>query len=154
MALFRASTNSSTGDDSSFGSRFLYVNVAPSIGMNPESQDWRQSQNPEWSRAEPPRTALPNAQRLDLPEVIDVVAGVVVRDVADRFAAAFGVDAVHLPFVGAQPSEEVEVRFPQGPKQLDRLRHVARVVPSRARPDVLVERLNRRPGSRKDEAYS
>ena len=40
--------------------------------------------------------------RFDLLEVIDVVPGIVHRDIANGFGAAFGVHAEHVPFPWTQ----------------------------------------------------
>ena len=96
--------------------------------------------------------ALPN--RVNLFEMIDVMPREVHRDVPDGFDATLSMHSEHVPFLGGERSEEGEVHFTQDTKEFQRGAHVPRLVPSRTRPDVLIERLNSGPRRRQDHSQS
>src|ERR1041384_4864594 len=92
--------------------------------------------------------------RLDLLEVIDIVSGEVHRDVADGFYAALGMHSEQFPFLRAQRAKQGEVRLSEDAKNFQRQAHIGSVVPSGARPDVLIECLNGRSGRREDHSQA
>src|SRR6185503_4434334 len=96
--------------------------------------------------------ALPN--RVDLLEMVDVMPGEVHRDVSDGLDATLSMHSEHVPFLGAERTEEGEIRFTQDTKEFQRRAHVPHLVPSRTRPHVLIERLNSCPRRRQDHSQA
>ena len=86
--------------------------------------------------------------------MIDIVSRKVHGDIPQRLDASFGVNTEHVPFLGGQRLQEFQVRDPQSAVERERLANVTRAVPSRARPDVLIESLNCRARRRKNQANS
>src|SRR4030095_6390785 len=90
----------------------------------------------------------------DLLEMVDVVPGEVHRDVSNGLDATLAMHAEPLPFPGAERTQEGEIRFTQDTKELQRRAHVPRLVPSRTRPHVLIERLDSGTRRRQDRSQS
>jgi hypothetical protein len=61
----------------------------------------------------------------NLPEVIDIVTGVVHRDVTKRLHTTLGMNTVHVPLFGAQQPEKSEIRLPQDLEEYERIADVA-----------------------------
>src|SRR5262245_25927246 len=86
-----------------------------------------------------PGTALPRPQdRVDLVPVVDVVPREQLHDAPDRQVPELGVLPAAAELLRRQHREQLDVRFPERRVEGEALRRVAALVPSGARPDLLV----------------
>src|SRR5262249_2971310 len=92
-------------------------------------------------------------EALDLAEVIDIVSGEHLDDARDRFFAPLGVQAIMIPLLSGQRLQQGEVALAQRAEHLKRAPRVLPGVIRVARPDVLIEGLDRRAILAKDHAH-